>query len=116
MKILNTPIFQMPAEDKNFTGPERSFFLYAIREEEICIGNVAAIIERNADNRARILHEIAEWFRIEIVETRLPDVEKIDCVPYREILSDAIYNIDHFKIAEEILSQYEENINKVKAA
>lgn len=101
-KIFHTPDIQ------KINGNELSFFLHAIEDgQEFLIENIEDIISRNPHNRARILYEIAEVFRREIVEDEKRNIDVFDYEPYREILYDAIERVDNFKIAEELLEQYE---------
>ncbi len=108
-------IFHLPA--KGFTDTERSFLIVSMNEdnEETLFSNIEHIVNKYGDNKTRLLHELAEHFRIDAVEGFLPEVEKLDYQPYKEILLNQIYSVDHFKIAEELLRQYEEKAGKVKA-
>ncbi len=102
--------FHMPKEGY-LNETEDIFFIEAIRdEEEYCLAEIIGdIIEQHEGNRARQLYEIAEVFRCQIVEAYKPELDGLKHNPYKNIMFEAIYmNVDHFKIAEELLRQYEE--------
>ncbi len=102
--------FNMPNEGY-LNQTEELFFIEAIRDDEEynlseMIGDV---IMQYEDNRARQLYEIAEIFRCQIVEAFTPELNGLKHNPYKNIMFESIYlNVDHFKIAEELLRQYEE--------
>ena len=102
--------FHMP-ERRYLNGTEDYFFIEAIRDdEEYNLSEIVSdIVNEYQGNRARQLYEIAEVFRCQIVEAYEPELDGIKHNPYKNIMFEAIYmNVDHFKIAEELLRQYEE--------
>ena len=101
---MTTYIFNIP-ENGLFTVAEKAFFRSATNDESCITTNIDSWIESGKPEDEQ-LHLLAETIRLEVIECNDSILKDIKYLPYVEVLSDAIYTSDRFKIAKEIYRQY----------
>ena len=106
--------FNLP-EDSLFNNAEQAFFRAATNDESCLITNINHWIECGK-SEDELLHSLAETIRLEIIECNDSILKDIKYLPYVEVLSDAIYTANSFKIAREIYRQYNAWNKKQKVA
>ncbi|MCZ6702144.1 MAG: hypothetical protein O6940_03785 [Ignavibacteria bacterium] len=96
-------------EDGLFNNAEQAFFREATNDESCMVTNIEGWIE-SSKPEDELLHLLAENIRLEIIECNDGILKDIQHSPYVEVLSDAIYTSDSFKIAKEIYRQYNSKV------
>jgi len=100
---MTTYIFNIP--NGLFTVAENIFFIEATKNENCIVTNISHWIE-SGKLEDELLHSLAESIRLEVIECNDSILKDIKYLPYVEVLSDAIYTANSFKIAKEIYRQY----------
>jgi len=111
---MNEFIFNL-SEDGLFNNAEKSFFREATKDEDCIVTNINHWIE-SGKPEDELLHLLAETIRLEVIEGNDTILKNIQYSPYAEVLSDAIYTSNSFKIAKEIYRQYNVWSKKQKVA
>jgi hypothetical protein len=114
MENTRNNFFTMPEDETLLSDVESRFFLEAIKDDEeyLLSKTIIDIMTIYPEDRARQLYEIAEFFKDNIVEVFKPQIDRMQHSTYINILNEAIYNVDSFKIAEELLRQFEDKRRK----
>lgn len=109
--------FHMP-DFNGFTPVELTLLDFAIEDQEryLLYAITADAVSDFPGDRARQLYEIAHDFERVVLKSNDLSLRYLEYEPFRDILGGTIGTIDCFKIARELLKQYEEKINKDKAA
>ena len=112
MENSSKQFFTMPEDETLLSSVESLFFIEAIRDDEdyLLSKNIMEIINHNPEDKARQLYEIADYFKTQIVEGSISEMNLLKYNPYQNILFEAIYSVDSFKIAKELLSQFENKL------
>lgn len=114
MENTRNQFFSMPEDETLLSKVESLFFMEAINSDAdyLLSDNINEIVNHYLEDESRQLYEIADFFRTQLVEGFLPEINLLKHNPYQNILMGAIYSVDSFKIAKELLSQYEKKTIK----